>query len=285
IARHSAGPGKKPLQLIFHMGHCGSTLISRLLGDLHGVVSLREPLPLRDLATEWAEHTSPWAVRSASAQLKDWSLLRNLWCRTWTDDGTAIVKATSFCDLLAAEWLTQFSADTALLIHVSPKTYLRSMFVHDGYLNDIYGSSRARILPHQETLDGAFAPLGELALGERVALAFICAALNHAAALDAGAKALDFDRFLERPEDGLSSAAAALALSPSAAEIKRVLGGQIALSYSKATEYPFSAADRETRMKEADSRRGADIRHGLEKINAVRANNPAIDRAIARLGY
>ncbi|MEL7128962.1 MAG: hypothetical protein AAGK23_05400, partial [Pseudomonadota bacterium] len=138
IARHSTGSGKKPLRLMFHMGHCGSTLISRLLGDLHGVVSLREPLPLRDLATEWAEHTSPWAVRSASAQLKDWSLLRNLWCRTWTDDGTAIVKATSFCDLLAAEWLTQFSADTALLIHVSPETYLRSMFVHDGYLNDIY---------------------------------------------------------------------------------------------------------------------------------------------------
>ena len=40
-----------PLNFIFHMGHTGSTLISRLLDETGIVQSLREPLVLRDLAT------------------------------------------------------------------------------------------------------------------------------------------------------------------------------------------------------------------------------------------
>ncbi|MCB1606124.1 MAG: hypothetical protein KDI71_03975, partial [Xanthomonadales bacterium] len=35
---------------IFHIGHCGSTLLSRMLGALPGVLSIREPLILRTVA-------------------------------------------------------------------------------------------------------------------------------------------------------------------------------------------------------------------------------------------
>src|SRR5205814_3020599 len=35
---------------IFHIGHVGSTLVSRLLGELGGVLAVREPRLLRDLA-------------------------------------------------------------------------------------------------------------------------------------------------------------------------------------------------------------------------------------------
>ena len=40
----------RPLHFIFHIGHAGSTLLSRLLDELGGVLPLREPLPLRTLA-------------------------------------------------------------------------------------------------------------------------------------------------------------------------------------------------------------------------------------------
>jgi hypothetical protein len=40
----------RPLHYIFHTGHVGSTLVSRLLDEIPGVCSLREPLPLRSLA-------------------------------------------------------------------------------------------------------------------------------------------------------------------------------------------------------------------------------------------
>ena len=37
---------------IFHIGHVGSTLVSRLLGELDGVLAIREPRLLRDLALD-----------------------------------------------------------------------------------------------------------------------------------------------------------------------------------------------------------------------------------------
>src|SRR4026208_509760 len=40
----------RPLHYIFHTGHVGSTLVSRLLDETGAVLSLREPLPLRTLA-------------------------------------------------------------------------------------------------------------------------------------------------------------------------------------------------------------------------------------------
>src|SRR4051812_34839527 len=45
-----SGVAGKPLHFIFHTGHVGSTLLSRLLDESGCVLSLREPLPLRTLA-------------------------------------------------------------------------------------------------------------------------------------------------------------------------------------------------------------------------------------------
>ena len=45
-----AGELRTDARWIFHIGHVGSTLISRLLGELDGVSAVREPRLLRDLA-------------------------------------------------------------------------------------------------------------------------------------------------------------------------------------------------------------------------------------------
>ena len=46
---------RRDVQYIFHIGHVGSTLISRLLGELPGILSLREPLILRVYADRLGE--------------------------------------------------------------------------------------------------------------------------------------------------------------------------------------------------------------------------------------
>ena len=46
----AAGPGLPLAGLIFHMTHCGSTLISQSLGSLPQVLALGEPEPVADLA-------------------------------------------------------------------------------------------------------------------------------------------------------------------------------------------------------------------------------------------
>src|SRR5215213_3277114 len=44
------GDFRSDARWIFHIGHVGSTLVSRLLGELDGVLAIREPRALRDLA-------------------------------------------------------------------------------------------------------------------------------------------------------------------------------------------------------------------------------------------
>src|SRR3954470_16546027 len=50
-----AGALRVDARWIFHIGHVGSTLISRLLGELEGVLAIREPRLLRDVALSPAE--------------------------------------------------------------------------------------------------------------------------------------------------------------------------------------------------------------------------------------
>src|SRR5690349_24823851 len=75
---------------IFHIGHVGSTLISRLLGELDGVLAVREPRLLRDLAL------SPPAVREQYL-----GPVSKLMSRTFASDEFACVKATSFVSEIA----------------------------------------------------------------------------------------------------------------------------------------------------------------------------------------
>src|SRR6478752_1135147 len=45
-----AGDVRTDARWIFHIGHVGSTLVSRLLGEIAGVLAVREPRLLRDVA-------------------------------------------------------------------------------------------------------------------------------------------------------------------------------------------------------------------------------------------
>ena len=52
---------------IFHIGHVGSTLIARLLGELDGVLAVREPRILRDVALLPAAKVTSTHAAGASA--------------------------------------------------------------------------------------------------------------------------------------------------------------------------------------------------------------------------
>src|SRR5436305_14914713 len=77
---------------IFHIGHVGSTLLSRLLGEIENVLAVREPRLLRDLAL------SPPDVRTGYLRP-----VPKIMSRTFAAEETACVKATSFASEIAAD--------------------------------------------------------------------------------------------------------------------------------------------------------------------------------------
>src|SRR5438270_6282439 len=87
-----AGELRHDARWIFHIGHVGSTLLSRLLGEIDGVLGVREPRLLRDLAL------SPAEVRTRYL-----APVTKLMSRTFAADEIACVKATSFASEIAVQ--------------------------------------------------------------------------------------------------------------------------------------------------------------------------------------
>src|ERR1043165_10292647 len=86
------GELRQDARWIFHIGHVGSTLVSRLLGELDNVLAVREPRLLRDLAL------SPPEIRERYIPP-----VPKLMSRTFAETEIACVKATSFASAIAAE--------------------------------------------------------------------------------------------------------------------------------------------------------------------------------------
>src|SRR5262249_28109705 len=82
---------------IFHVGHVGSTLLSRLLGFHPRVFSLREPQALRTFAQADA---GLWPASERSRRL---AVFLGLYSRTWAPGERALIKATSLVSELATE--------------------------------------------------------------------------------------------------------------------------------------------------------------------------------------
>src|SRR5437764_3168765 len=99
---------------IFHIGHVGSTLVSRLLGELDGVLSIREPRLLRDLALAPAE------VRAGYL-----GPVPKLMSRSFAPDEVACVKATSFASEIMPELVPPDGR--ALLIYTAASAYIPSI--------------------------------------------------------------------------------------------------------------------------------------------------------------
>ena len=95
IAGSAPADARRDARWIFHISHVGSTLIARLLGELHGIVSVREPRALRDLTF------FPPDVRARFIPT-----IQALFSRAFEPDGAALIKAT------AAGVVTQKLADT-----------------------------------------------------------------------------------------------------------------------------------------------------------------------------
>ncbi|HEX5313551.1 MAG TPA: hypothetical protein VFX38_01395, partial [Gammaproteobacteria bacterium] len=123
---------RAPQGIILHCGHCGSTLISRLLGELPDARVLREPLVLHALAAEAR------LAGSAQAGLRADEFRRTLWlaessfAKAPTPATRVIVKHTSFTANLGVALLESGFAPTVLLLWIPLDEYLATMLRDPG---------------------------------------------------------------------------------------------------------------------------------------------------------
>jgi hypothetical protein len=263
---------KERCGFIFHIGHVGSTLLSRLIGAHPGVFALREPGILRTFAQPLGE--SPELDRLLSGMLK-------LLSRTFEERQLAVIKATSFVSEISGALLARASAPRAVLMYVSPESYIATILGGPNSREEakILAASRLRRLHERVGREVWNAAMSE---GERLALAWVCEMAGlAAAAAEAGERAIrvDFDQFLADPST-LRQILHHFAIDASAAEVRTILDGPDMRRYSKAPEHAYDRALRVAVLNQARALHGAEIRRGLAWLERAAEQFPPIRQAV-----
>ncbi|MGH8204833.1 MAG: hypothetical protein ACREST_09505, partial [Steroidobacteraceae bacterium] len=117
----------RPLHFIFHTGHVGSTLLSRLLDETGVVLPLREPLPLRVLADAHDVLASPESLLAAPQFEALMEMLLRLWSRGYERTRAVAVKATSAASRIAVPLLGARPKSRAVYLNLRAEPYLATL--------------------------------------------------------------------------------------------------------------------------------------------------------------
>ena len=253
---------------IFHLGHVGSTLLARLLGESPGVFCVREPALLRPLAQSWTD---------ADAQGADeLDVLMRLYSRTWQPAQTALVKATSFVCELADDLLAQDPAARALAMSATPPAYLRTILGGPASRVEVRALADLRRARLQRRLGG---PIDAVSEGEWIAMTWLCEALClDSAAARHGERVLwmDFDRFLADPAHGLAAALAYIDPTAPPELAPALAAGELMRRYSKAPEHAYGPDLRRAVLDQAQRNHGEAVRSGLDWLQRMADRHPAV---------
>ena len=255
---------------IFHIGHVGSTLVSRLFGELDGVLAIREPRLLRDLAV------SPPDVRARYI-----APVPKLVSRTFSGKETACVKATSFASEIAAELVPP--GERALFMYARPRNYVASILAGENSLKELHALTDSR---GQRLAARAIALPPPCNDSERAAAAWACEMTT----LEAAAEAMqdrqiawaDFDAMLDDMARELGRITTFFGFAADADRIAAIATSPLMQRYSKAPEYEYSSTLREELIADALRRHGRDIDAALALLATAAEKSPLLARALSR---
>jgi hypothetical protein len=270
VAAAVSGELRCDARWIFHIGHVGSTLVSRLLGELDGVLGVREPRLLRDLAL------SPRAIREGYI-----APVPRLMSRTFAEDEIACVKATSFVSEIARELVSP--GERALFMYATPANYIASILAGENSLQELrmLAPVRAQRLARRVSALGAARNDADLA-----AIAWAC----EMTALEVAADAMpdrsidwaDFDKMLGDMEPALARVAAFFGFRADPEHLQNIARGPLMSRYSKDTSYGYSTRLRRELLAEAAMLHRGEIDGALAMLARAAEKSPLLARAMSR---
>ncbi|WP_114952777.1 hypothetical protein [Sphingosinicella terrae] len=283
VASAVAPDWRRDAQFIFHIGNVGSTLISRLLGELDSVFALREPLLLRSFAEMLGPlpPASPWPEDEAEARV---GAARALLSRTFRSEQRAIVKATSFTSEIAARMIP--AGSRALFLFATPDHYIENILAGPNSRQTLAILGPSRLARLQTRCAGLSVDLAAMDEARRAALAWACEATSltaNSAGLEPDAVLwFDFDRFLEEPTAHLGAIAAHFGIELDQTGARRLVEGPLMRRYSKALEYEFTPGMRREILAQSRREHGTAISGALRWLEELAGRYPAVAQAIRR---
>ena len=283
-ALRGTSPGA-PLHFIFHTGHVGSTLTSRLLEEAGSVLSLREPLPLRTLAELHDTLTEVDSLISGESFAALLDALLRLWARPYPDVRTIILKATSSCARIAPRLLLQRATARALYLNLKAEPYLATFLAGGSAGADLraHGPERIRRLRGYGLKFDA--PYHALTVGELAAMSWLAETWTQRRTAVAGGDRVlpvDFDAFLGDIETHLARILVHFELASDSQTVSRISASPTLRRYSKAPQQEYSAGLREQILAHARRNFADEIARGLAWLDRAARTNAEADAIVAK---
>lgn len=276
---------------IFHIGHVGSTLISRLLGEAGNSLAVREPQILRNLyeisqtigqpECLWSPETFETRTRNIISWLG----------RHFHASQKVIIKASSFVSPLASKLLD--GQQQALFLYVPLDKYLPTILAGETSLQECQVMAPTRLKRLSVLLGEPPCNLWDLSLAQRIAMGWLCEMITLSAA-NTGSESqtpdrsehirwANFDRFLENPANELLRLARHFGLSLSLSDAEVLVSGPIMNSYSKAPEHDYSPALRQQLLQQATRNHNAEIQEAISWVEQLATRYPIVANVMKRV--
>lgn len=265
---------------IFHIGHVGSTLLSRLLGEDDRIFALREPAILRTLAVAGLGPADPAVVRDQTA------LFLKLWARVYRPEQKTLLKATSFVSGMAPLLMTLSPSARTILMIVPPNVHLATILAGQASREELRINAPMRLARLNRQLGGQFWRLGELSEGECAAMAWACEVVALARLAERFPERIlwfDFEAFLDQPDVWLSAALQRLHGHARQDRIDAMTRSPHFRTYAKAPEHAFDGDARRKVLAQAGRDFGEDIARGMAWLDEAAASHAVIGDAIGRI--
>lgn len=286
VARNTPPP-QSPLHFIFHMGHTGSTLLSRLLDESGTVQPLREPLSLRTLADLHDTRGAPWALLSGADIDALSEVLLRLWSRCGPGHDRAILKATSSAARIAKPLMAARPAARAVYLSMAAEPYLAVILGGPASLGDVRGHAEERMRRLARIIEDTPKALHAMSHGELVAASWATEALTRDRLREAVGDrvlAVDFDAFLGDVAGSMTSILAHLRFDSADTLAARIARSPALGRYAKAPEHGYSRQLREDVMRNSRRENSAEISRGLDWLESMAGNHSAIAKAVQQSG-
>ncbi|HEX4179679.1 MAG TPA: hypothetical protein VHY32_02700 [Caulobacteraceae bacterium] len=269
---------------IFHIGHVGSTLLSRILGDHERVFALREPPPLRALAIAEAGAATPQdARRVIQTYLPS---LSRLYARVYRPGQRGLVKATSFVGEIGPALLDHAPSAQAILMFATPATYLTTMLSSAGARADLAPMAGLRLARLNRRIGGTGWAPPPACDGERAALGWaseVRALVEIADRYPDRILWLDIDEILNKPARGLAAALHRLHGAAPEDAVATLAASPHFSRYAKAPEHAYDAALRGQILGSGWNLHRAEIERGFAWLKTAAAGHSAIAAAARRI--
>jgi hypothetical protein len=213
---------------IFHVAHCGSTLLARALDDADRSLVLREPMPLRQLGLARAAFASGPATDAWRARLR---LATTLAGRRYRPDAPTIVKANVPVNFMLPDLLALDPSAPAILLYFPLRAYLLAVLRSPGHRQWVVNVTTQLATVLSEDLAG-------LDVAERAAALWLAQMRAYAEALARypGTRSLHAEELFGTPGPVLAAAAAHFGIEM---EIDAIVSGALFATYSKSPGLAF----------------------------------------------